>query len=240
MSFFFEFRWKILLTLAIFNASFVYVNTLFADNNIGNVDKVSDLNASYSSKCNISSKLSEVLLKTEKKKQEISRIKIGLTGLIAGDDALTPNDQYLEILKNLELNSREGEHLVRRTIKFCDYIDAELENLSIPYEKKLRLQLRVEEIKSAAEKYGALVNKPIIKFNSKTSSVLDVNSKLNVVILSAGFLDGVNTGFEWSIGSAKKTLVKVVAVRPYLSAAIVTKGKIVDINPGMLAKLLKH
>jgi hypothetical protein len=240
MSLFLEFSWKILLTLAIFNSSFVCVNTLFADNGIVNDGNVSDLNASYISKCDISSKLSEVLLKTEKKKQEISRIKIGLIGLIARDDTLMPNGQYLEMLKNLELNSREGEHLVRRTIKFCNYIDAELENLSIPYEKKLRLQLRVDEIKSAAEKYGALVNKPTIKLSSKTASVLDINSKLHVVILSAGFLDGVNIGFEWSIGNTKKTFVKVVAVRPYLSAAIVTNGKIVNVNPGMLAKLLKH
>jgi len=240
MSFFFEFRWKKLLTLTIFNASFVCVNILFADNNTENVSKVPDLNAAHIQKYDVSSKLSEVLLKTEKKKQEISRVKIGLTSLIAGDDAISASNQYLEILKNLELNSREGEHLVRRTIKFCNYFDAELENLSIPYEKKLRLQLRVEEIKSAAEKYGALVNKPTIKLNSKTANVLDVNSKLNVVVLSAGFLDGVNVGFEWRIDGARNTFVKVVAVRPYLSAAIITKGKIVDVTPGMLAKLLKH
>jgi hypothetical protein len=65
--------------------------------------------------------------------------------------------------------------------------------------------------------------------------ILAVNDELQVAVLDVGFAQGVRNGLTWHAGKDRKVLLKVVSVRPLVSAAMLTKGSLKDIAPGMEA-----
>jgi len=74
--------------------------------------------------------------------------------------------------------------------------------------------------------------------NVTECAILETNSNLQVVVLGTGFLDNSKTGTVWVIKDANNALVKTIAVRPYASAAVVVKGELGKISPGMKAKIV--
>jgi hypothetical protein len=64
--------------------------------------------------------------------------------------------------------------------------------------------------------------------------ILDVNAELAAAILDIGRDDGARLGSQWRVpnGRGGETLLQIIQVRPSLSAAVVTKGKIGNILAG--------
>jgi len=65
-----------------------------------------------------------------------------------------------------------------------------------------------------------------------------VEEDLQIVVLPVGSAHGVFCGLNFFIG--KKASLRVIAARPYLSAAVVTDGSIRDLAPGMEATTSKE
>ena len=65
--------------------------------------------------------------------------------------------------------------------------------------------------------------------------VLAVNEELQLVVLDRGFLAGLKTGGVWRLMSADDTVtarLRVVEVRPEISAAVVIQGELDRVTPG--------
>lgn len=238
-SFFFELMWKKIITTIIFYASFVY--TVFMPVANGKID---NLNNGPVEKADISllksnSKLANVLLKAEEEKKDLLRSKIALAEAFSGDAEMKPGEKYINLLNDLQICSRNGLFLVGRVLKFCKYFEREIEKLPVSYEEKLKLRVRLDEVRNSAEEFGILLKKPGDTIKKDTCEVLEINNELEVVVLGAGFLDGSRIGMQWTIQKADKAVVMIVAVTPYASAAIVTNGDIRKIGLGMESKLTK-
>jgi hypothetical protein len=144
------------------------------------------------------------------------------------------------LLNDLQICSKNGLFLVNKIFKFHKYFEEEINKLPVSYEEKLKLRVRLDEVKSSAEKFGILLQKPGDTIKKETCEVLEINNNLEVIVLGAGFLDGSRIGMDWTIQKSDKSItVKTVAVRPYASAAVITDGNIRKIVPGMEAKLRK-
>lgn len=237
--FFFELMWKSFITIGIFHTLFTYTLFSFA----GNEEKDSLSNKLVKS-ADISllksgSKLADVLLKAEEEKKDLLRIKLAFAEAFIGDADLKPSEKYIDLLNDLQICSKNGLFLVGRVLKFCKYFEEEINKLPISYEERLKLRVRLDEVRNSAEGFGILLQKPGDTIKKDTCEVLEINNELEVVVLGAGFLDGSRVGMRWIIQKADKAAVKIVAVRPYASAAVVTDGDIQKIDPGMEAKLTK-
>lgn len=65
--------------------------------------------------------------------------------------------------------------------------------------------------------------------------VLAVNEELQLVVLDCGFLAGLKTGSVWRLMSGDSTVtarLRVVEVRPEISAAVVIQGDMASLTPG--------
>ena len=63
-----------------------------------------------------------------------------------------------------------------------------------------------------------------------------MSEKPGVAILSAGYRNGVRVNLKLTAENGRETPLRVIAVRPYVSAAIPEKGGIGDLLPGMILK----
>lgn len=227
--------WKIIATITIFYTSLVCALSLFADSRENNKPvEISDVSLSKSG-----SKLADVLLKAEEEKKDLLRSKLAFVEAFIGDADLKPSEKYLDLLNDLHICSKNGLFLVGRVLKFCNYFEKEIDKMPVSYEEKLKLRVRLDEVRNSAEKFGILLQKPGDTIKKDTCEMLETNNKLGVVVLGTGFLDGSRIGMHWIIPKADKTVVRIVAVQPYASAALVTRGDIQKICPGMEAKLTK-
>ena len=115
-------------------------------------------------------------------------------------------------------------------LRFCDETGAVLPSIVSNHIEAARMRLKLESLKELAMK-SALLAAPA-KAPGKLGScrIYELNEKPELVILSAGYRNGVRMGL---ILRTDKVAMKVVALRNFTSAAIVTEGSFRDLAPGM-------
>jgi hypothetical protein len=181
--------------------------------------------------------LSNALLKILKNNENQKKILIDLRTFIPNEDAVFKTFINDDLLNTLYRNKEEGNILLNEIMRTCSYIYQKIDKLAIPYDEKLRIETRVDELKSAAEVFGMQINSKVANSNLADCRVLEVNDDLGVIIVPVGYLDGIRVGRSFVIPNANKAKATVIAVRQFVSAAIITDGQLKDISPGMLVSL---
>lgn len=242
-------NWKRLTTLIIFYALFAY--TFFLQAQAAEQKNVSSTVAVYETDSagtgggnQFSQKLAEVLLKAKENEKSQQQLLLGAAGALTINATQDPSDKInIDILDALKKNISKGKSFVTETLEFCSIMDSEVNKLSVPEKEKVKLQVRIDELRSAAKKFGLSVSSQQKKSGIENCCVLEVNDNLKVVILSAGFLDGVRVGLIWTIKNAENPVIQTIAVRDYISAAVVIKGnfeKIIPGTPAVIKNALEH
>jgi hypothetical protein len=243
MNFFLKLNWKKAVILTIFYASFVLSPLVRAGSNVTETDDINIAEAEVKTeKERLRECLADVLLNANKSEKAHERVLLSIAGVLSGDDFEGYGKLInLDLLKALKNNTSEGDKLVRKIFIFCDYFDAEISELKISNMEKVKLKVRIDELKSFAEQFALLVNRPEKKeVQHRNCRILDVSDHLQVVVLSAGSLDGVRPGLIWNVKQADNAVIKVIAVRPFVCAAVVVEGELGKISHGMLVEFGKE
>ena len=243
MTFFSKLNWKKVVILTTFYALFVLLPLVRAGSSMTKASENNIVEAEVKSeKEKLRECLADVLLNANRKEKAHERVLLSIAGALSGDNIEGYGKVInLDLLKALKNNTIEGEKLVSEIFEFCDYFDYKVSGLKIPNEEKVKLKVRVDELKSSAEQFGLLVNRPVKKkVQHRNCRILDVSDALQVVVISAGSLDGIRTGLTWHVKQAGNAVLKVIAVRPFVCAAIVIEGELGKISPGMLVEFSKN
>jgi hypothetical protein len=234
-------NWKKTQLLCIFYALFVCTfcvqATLNSVEDSKNSTEHKALLASNESE-NVRDSLSIVLLKNLKNNETQKKILNDLRTFVPNGK----EDKYKsfindDLLNSLYENQKESNILLNEIMRFCSYMYEKTDKLSIPFDEKLRIETRVDELKSAAESFGMQNNALAANSNLQDCRVLEVNDNLGVVIIPVGIFDGIRVGRSFVIPNADEAKATVVAVRQFVSAAIITDGQLKDISPGMTVSL---
>ena len=243
MNLFFKLNWKKALTLTTFHTLFVLPPLVWAGSDAVETNKNIITKAkTKTEKAKLAKCLADVLLSANKKERAHEKVLLSIAGVLSGDDIEGYGKQInLDLLKALKNNIVEGDKLVRRIFTFCDHFDNEISELKIPNEEKVKLKVRIDELKLSAEQFGLLVSRPEKEeIQHRNCRILDVSDHLQVVVLSAGSLDGVRTGLIWNVKQADNVVVKVIAVGPLVCAAVVIEGELEKISNGMLVEFKEN
>ena len=237
---FLKFDWKKVVILSIFYALFVSSTLVRAGSNVTAAG--ANIAESRSEVEKLNECLADVLLNASTKDKAHERVLLSIAGALSGDNIDGYGKQInLELLKALKNNTIEGDKLVGVIFAFCDYFNNEVAELKVENEEKVKLKVRIDELRSSAEQFGLLVNRPEKKVvQHRNCRILDVSDRLQVVVISAGSLDGVRTGLIWNVKQADNAVLKVVAVRPFVCAAVVIEGELGKISHGMLVEFSKN
>jgi len=227
-------NWKRIVLSAIFYALFVSGFSAKAENidskNLKNTVPVAD------SEEYLRKQLAHVLLKAEKQEKDATRIKITAAAMLGNHCYSGCDEKTFDAINDLELNAKRGKYLVLRVLDSCNYLNKEIGKLTIPNDEKVKLQCRVDELKSAAENYGIVITRPLSGVIKKNVEIIDVNQQLQVVILGAGLLDGVKTGLLLTVKTKDARVgLTVISVREHISCAMITEGSSNNLDIGMKA-----
>ena len=69
----------------------------------------------------------------------------------------------------------------------------------------------------------------------RTCRILAVDRELRVAILSVGSIKGAFAGMIYHVGKDRQEQLKLVSVRPSVAAAVLVRGSIENLSPGMEA-----
>ena len=186
--------------------------------------------------------LANVLLNAEKRENAHEKVLLSAAGALSNDNyGGFGNLVNVDLLKALKNNTVQGNKLVGDIFAFCKYMNDKISGLKVPNEEKVKLKVRIDELKLSAEKFALLASQPTKKeAQHENYRILDVSDRLQVLVISAGSLDGIRTGLMLNVKPADDAVLKVIAVRPFVSAAIAIKGKIGKISPGMPVEFRKN
>ena len=99
--------------------------------------------------------------------------------------------------------------------------------------ERAKFRIQLEELRATAVSFVRLDQDPGKAKGIKECRILEVNEGLQLVILSAGYRNGVRVNLTLYADNGQKTPLRIVAVRPFVSAAIPETGKVDGLIPGM-------
>lgn len=175
--------------------------------------------------------LAEVLKQSDKRDQEYLRLQMSIAASIADGNRKEYDKQNREILKSLYGITESGRELVNAATECSSFMKDILNQEEITDIDKARAKLRLSKLKSAAEKFHMRIQPRPKDLLFKSCRILTVNDKLQVVVLNVGATSGVRNGIFLRTKTGDCKLV-VVAVRPFISAAVLTEGDLIKLARG--------
>ncbi len=179
--------------------------------------------------------LANALVRVRKQEEKYNILLLEASSIFAGDGRI--NSEKLARVEELDLYVKHGSILVFQLERYFAELEDGINKTGDFEAQRADLRYKLERLRRVVKKFGILTG---LYSRSKTQlkcRVLDVNDNLQVIVLSAGLLDGVRAGLTLRLKDANNAVIKVIALRPYVSAAVVVDGEHGDIVPGMLAEI---
>ncbi|QSH40726.1 hypothetical protein P0136_11770 [Lentisphaerota bacterium ZTH] len=178
--------------------------------------------------------LIKILENFQTQNEKYRRLQLSIAATIASSRMQAASTREGQLCKSFVEVSDSGRALALKTIEFCDSVAAVVKDIPIGSFRKTELRLKIDALRRDARK---LINIADLENRLKPVErcrVLAVNKNLQVVVLPVGSAHGAFLGLNYYIGK-ERTVAKIIAVRPFVSAAVVVKGSIENVAPGSQA-----
>lgn len=176
--------------------------------------------------------LIEITKNFQAQNESYRRLQLSIAATIASskmEAATFREGQLIRILNDIFDNTRK---FALQSVEFCDLVDSLLKQMPIGKVRKAEINLRMEELKKGARNLNTMADLKIRQKPVDRCRILAVNKDLQVVVLPVGSVHGIFIGLIYYTGKEKEAL-RIVSVRPFVSAAIPEKGNIESLTPGM-------
>lgn len=177
--------------------------------------------------------LIETLDKYSTQAGRLKRMEMSAAGTIETLEPVYMGSRELELASDLKICADSIGELSVQILRYCDEMSAVLPDIISDKVELVKMRLRLERLKEQAVKAAMLARPAEKPRDFSKSRIVEVMEKPELVILSSGYRNGVRMGLLLKCG---KVQLKVVALRPFMCAAVVLKGSIRDLAPGMEAE----
>ncbi len=179
--------------------------------------------------------LADALLKIEILEKELAKTRLMVATALASGEIEKVDDRRLAVDEAFATLVKEGSAFASKSRAACRMASKEIDASKLGESEKARLKCGIDEIAVCAERFAYLARSASGGQKLKTARIIDVNTKLGVVLLSTGYADGTRCGLLWMVKETGGVQLKVVSARQNASAATVIAGDIGALAPGMLA-----
>ncbi len=187
--------------------------------------------------------LTQAVLELKRLRAEVADLRVTAANVLANQDDLKQAGTVRSALENLiELNKVQKETR-QEILGFGRYLNSALDVLDKDDQTGLRKKLnsrlflvtrKIEQAEGLSRAPNAATARP-----RGTCRILKVDKKLGVVVLDTGREAGASPGALWEVTKGRKSIkLKIIEVRPALSAAAVVDGDLDNILPGSTARRL--
>ncbi len=176
----------------------------------------------------------EINQKYQKQNEGYLQLKLLLSGAVSGNGVRNPVSKEKRLLALLDDISVCGGELALNSIQFCEFVDALATETAVGKIGRAELKLRSDELRRRAGRFMAMNDRNIPQESVGRCRILAVDRESSTVVLSVGSVHGAFNGLIYRSGK-EPAVLKVVALRPFVAAALLVKGNIEDLSPGMEA-----
>lgn len=173
-------------------------------------------------------KLIEISQKLNRRERELTDIRM-VAGSLYNREV---NPEKKEVLKVLEQLSSDTVALILDVADFVELVKTVSGKMGLSSLDEARINYRTDKLKNKAEILLSKLGK-MDEGKRDNFKILAVSVKHNVAVIDGGFFDGLREGVALYAGKNEK--LRIIMCRPYISAAIVEKGKLDALLPGMEA-----
>jgi len=179
-----------------------------------------------------------VYLESRALQQELESLDLRVAGLLADGEALSTSRRLALALEALEAQRQAQQALSAKLREFEIYLRSVLDVLQasevLSREVTARFGGLVAAVERSIQPLSSVAGRGGGVPQPRQYRVLAVNDDLQLVVLDSGFEDGVRPGMRWRVVSRERVVAKlrVIEVRPLISAAVVVEGEFRAIAPG--------
>lgn len=176
--------------------------------------------------------LIETLDKYSTQAGRLKRMEMSAAGTIETLEPVYMGAREMALEADLKVCADSIGQLSVAILRYCDEISSVLPQIISNHVEAAKMRLKLEALKEQALKAAPLASPAKAPERFERCRIAELNPMPELVILSAGYRDGIRMGLLLKAG---KTTLKVVAIRSFVSAAIVVKGEFKELAPGMEA-----
>ncbi len=165
--------------------------------------------------------------------EKLLRWQSGVAGLFDADGVDASGGEDARILAILRNVSSSGSDLAVAVAEFCREMESSLDRWQLPQAEKAGVRVRMNQLRSLSGQFSALNDWETMPVGLNGARILAVDRNLGAVILPVGTASGTFNGLVCSVPAAPGVKLKIVAVRRFVSAAVVTAGDPASIAVGM-------
>ena len=145
-------------------------------------------------------------------------------------------EREAQLLTRLAVLCSDGEKLAVKAAESVAEMRRLLRDLPVDTARRAQLQLLLDELERQAGVFASLVSEqprdPAAAF--RECRVLAVNKELGILLVDIGFRQGAFVGLVLRGGDGRKIEIRLEDVRAGVSAAVVMRGNLRDVVPGMV------
>ena len=176
----------------------------------------------------------EINQKYQQQNGSYLQLKLLLSGAVSGNGVRKPDGREKRLLALMDDISRYGGELALNSVQFCEFVESLVKESAVGKIGRAELQLKSDELRRRAGRFMALNDRNMPQDTVGRCRILAVDRESSGVVLSVGSVHGAFNGLIYRSGK-EPAVLKVVALRPFVAAALLIKGNIEDLSPGMEA-----
>ena len=202
-----------------------------------NLAKERDLKVQREANAKLKKEFIDMMNRYKERAGELVVINKGVAGALTRKGVEEVGDREARVNKVLSYFSKKVYKYVVESLTFINDVQKLPSDRKVDEEKRALLMLQAESLETQAGEILSIsgIIKNEIAFNK--ARVLKVDQDSNLIVLAGGFNQGIRSGmtFKINLNKEKHVSLLVIAVRPFVSAAIVIEGDVKDVTVGDVA-----
>lgn len=187
----------------------------------------------------LEAELIEQKTKFQTESERFRQQQLWLAGVRAEGTVRKDGEREEQMLQAIGKLSENGVGLALDTVAFCNQVQLLLRELPIGKVRQAEVQLQLDDLVRKSRRLIAMAEisaDPAKGVEAlRTCRILAVDRELRVAILSVGSIKGAFAGMIYHVGKDRQEQLKLVSVRPSVAAAVLVRGSIENLSPGMEA-----
>ena len=189
---------------------------------------------------NLRNELLDTLERCARLSDRVKRMEQSAAGVLETLAPVYTGVREAELAEALDLTTKSGMKLVAKSTNVCEMLYPKIEKLGLADVEKARLRVALDALSTENQSFARLSVPSVLPEQFKKCRVLEISETPEMIVLNAGYRDGVRVNMSLQAGTDQKICVlRVVAVRPFVSAAVVVKGNSSELGVGQEVRAMQ-
>ena len=182
---------------------------------------------------NLRVELLDTLKRCARLSDQLKRLEMSAAGVLETLNPVYAGTRETELTDAYNLAMKSGMELVAKGNAVCELILPKLAKSGVNAVDQARWRVALEDLMAQNRNFARLSVAQGKSSGERSCRILEVCLKPELVILNVGYNDGIRVNMTYKVKGSAGTVLRIVSVRPFVSAAVSEAGAIRELSAGM-------